>query len=303
MNKTLRWLSLWAGLLLSLLVLGAFAQENDGFDTLLFEIEGVYSVDKEGVITVDGVVLAPAATFVPPQIANGTRVKVIGILLGDDTLQVVSIEEVLDEEDEADAEVTPEPQPEATPEAEVTPEPQPEATPEASAGGRVCVPNTHPVANAIANEFEVTVEEVIALHCAGEGFGNIARAYMLARALDGDVNAILAQRGGKSWRDLLAEANLRPQDLAPGYAMSNRPTREGDEKRGGGRPPQAGGGNPNAGGNQGGGGRPPQVGSGNPNASGNQGGGGRPPQVGGGNPNAGGNQGGGGRPPQGGGRP
>ncbi len=246
MNKTLRWLSLWAGLLLSLLVLGAFAQESDGFDTLLFEIEGVYSVDEAGVMTVEGVVLAPAATFVPPQIANGARVKVIGILLDDDTLQVVSIEEVLDEESEADA--------------EVTPEPQPEATPAASAGGRACVPNTHPVANAIANEFEVTVEEVIALHCSGQGFGNIARAYLLARALDGDVNAILAQRGGKSWRDLLAEANLRPQDLAPGYAMSNRPTREGDEKRGGGRPPQAGGGNPNAGGNQGGGGRPPQGG-------------------------------------------
>ncbi|HJZ45533.1 MAG TPA: hypothetical protein VKE41_00135 [Roseiflexaceae bacterium] len=76
---------------------------------------------------------------------------------------------------------------------------------------------THPVAVAIADYFTVPVLEVITLHADGLGFGEIARAYFLARELaaDGDTSndltatQILAMhQGGMGWGQIVVSLGL-----------------------------------------------------------------------------------------------
>lgn len=76
---------------------------------------------------------------------------------------------------------------------------------------------THPVAIAIANYFDLTPEQVIALHQDGLGFGEIARAYFLAQELaaDGDpsndmtAEQILAlHQSGQGWGNIVAQLGL-----------------------------------------------------------------------------------------------
>jgi uncharacterized membrane protein YgcG len=156
---------------------------------------------------------------------------------------------------------------------------EPEVTPEATevpAEGRVCVPDSHPVANSLAAEFEVEVGEIIALHCDGNGFGNIARAYLLARASEGvlDPALLLAERGGKAWKDLLDEYGLSPRDLAPGRVLGHgRGNRDDDGEattntRGNGNG-NGNGGNGNGNGNGGNGNGNGGGGGGNGNGNGN----------------------------------
>ncbi|RMG72688.1 MAG: hypothetical protein D6711_12420, partial [Chloroflexi bacterium] len=220
-------------------VLPTLAQDDpaEELDPLLIEITGQISfADDE--ITVDGIIVAPSSAFIPATLEEGDWVTVIGYLLNDDTIQAVELI-ILDgpPEDEIDPEVTPEPEttpepeitPEATPEPEVTPEPEitPEATPIVLPGN--CVPETHPIANQIANEFEVSVEYVISLHCAGNGFGNIIRAFLIAEETDSDVESILNAAHAGGWGQIIRESGLHPRDLAPGRAINGRPDRNEDD--------------------------------------------------------------------------
>jgi len=77
--------------------------------------------------------------------------------------------------------------------------------------------STHPVALAIADAFGVPVSEVIALHADGLGFGEIARAYFLARELAADADPtndltaaqILAMhQSGQGWGQIVATLGL-----------------------------------------------------------------------------------------------
>ncbi|MFQ3660724.1 MAG: hypothetical protein SNJ54_17405, partial [Anaerolineae bacterium] len=126
------------------------------------------------------------------------------------------------EETEPEPEVTPEPEPEVTPEPEpeVTPEPEPTVTPTPIVDARRCVPDTHPVANALAREFELDVSVIIAWHCAGHGFGNIARALLLAEQTGETVQSYLdAHRGGQGWGQIVGAAGVRPNELAMGRVI------------------------------------------------------------------------------------
>jgi hypothetical protein len=76
---------------------------------------------------------------------------------------------------------------------------------------------THPVAIAIADYFTVPVLEIITLHADGLGFGEIARAYFLARELaaDGDPTNDLAaaqilgmHQSGMGWGVIVASLDL-----------------------------------------------------------------------------------------------
>jgi hypothetical protein len=76
---------------------------------------------------------------------------------------------------------------------------------------------TQPVAQAIADFFGVSVTEVLTLHQEGLGFGEIARAYFLARELaaDGDpandLSAALVlamHQGGMGWGQIVASLEL-----------------------------------------------------------------------------------------------
>ena len=85
-----------------------------------------------------------------------------------------------------------------------------------------CATENHPVANALATEFDVEVSEIIALHCAGNGFGNIARVYLLAEASNTPVADILAMRAdGMGWGHIARELGVHPRDIAPGRILGH----------------------------------------------------------------------------------
>ena len=99
--------------------------------------------------------------------------------------------------------------------------------------GTAALEASHPVAQAIADHFGVTTDEIIAQHEEGLGFGEIARAYFLARELAADddtsndlsADAILAMhQAGAGWGQIIKTLGLptgnRTRNL--GQIMSGR---------------------------------------------------------------------------------
>ena len=85
-----------------------------------------------------------------------------------------------------------------------------------------CVTESHPVANRLADTFDIEVSEIIELHCAGTGFGDIARIYRASELSDTPVADIIAMRAdGMGWGRIARELGLHPRDLAPGLIMGN----------------------------------------------------------------------------------
>lgn len=93
----------------------------------------------------------------------------------------------------------------------------------------------HPVANAIAQEFNITHEEIVALHQAGYGFGEIAKAYSLADELGMAPQDILSQVREVGWGKLLKDHGLHPSLTGKGNNLGaimskqkgNRPAHAG----------------------------------------------------------------------------
>ncbi len=102
-------------------------------------------------------------------------------------------------------------------------------------GEETCTPTGHPVAARIADAFDVSPCEVEAMHDAGNGFGNIAKAYLLAEAanqalLDGlaegeEIDPLLLtdpqafidlHKSGTGWGQIVKASGVHPSDLAPG---------------------------------------------------------------------------------------
>ena len=213
-----------------------------------------------GDIIVAGYIIAPAGAFTPSLLHQGDVVIITGYLLPDGiTIQAVTfeffIEPEVTETPEATLEVTPEvtETPEATlevtPEVTETPEATLEVTPEVTEAPEACNFPNHPVAMRIAEAFDVPYEEVIAHHCAGFGFGEITRAYLIAEATGEDVQTYFDLRGsGQGWGQIVRETGIHPSELAPGQVHRGGYDPEATEEAGTGR------GNGN--GNGGGGGRP-----------------------------------------------
>jgi hypothetical protein len=218
----IRWLIALIALI-GVSIAPAFAQDDtqdDPFaDLLIFvrgHIEFISTGDTEYII-VDGVVIAPAGAFIPADLTIGQEVVVVGYLLNDDTLFAIELIIVDENFDECGEYGTGEgcddvPEPEITPEPTETPQPI------------GCVPNTHPVANAIADEFGVDVAYVVELHCMGYGFGNIARAFMLYydNGFGDSVEALLAQGAAGGWGAVLRQSGVHPSQLAPGRVINGR---------------------------------------------------------------------------------
>ncbi|MCC7447350.1 MAG: hypothetical protein IT324_08045 [Anaerolineae bacterium] len=86
-----------------------------------------------------------------------------------------------------------------------------------------------PVATRLAAAFQVSVDEINGWHCQGFGFGEIARAYMLA-GLSGQngqpavtVNEIFAARkAGQGWGNIVKAVGVDPNRLAPGLVIRFR---------------------------------------------------------------------------------
>ena len=193
---------------------------GDFFVEIVGEVDFVADEDFPDIyrLTVGGVIVAPAGAFIPADLRTGDVVRIVGYLLDDDTILAISLEFVDPDELEEEPVVTPEP----TEEPEVTPEPteEPEVTPTPLPA--TCVPLTHPIAVSTAAAFEMTVEEVVALHCAGYGFGDIIRALVLERESDYEYTVEeLLEMGdrGESWHAVMAEVGVHPSQLAPGLAI------------------------------------------------------------------------------------
>lgn len=279
------------------LVAAAFAQDPTPEPTEidLTIITGAVEVRADGVITVGGVILDVNPLLLPPVLANGDIVLVTGVFIDEITLVVVSFELFAEE-------VTPTPTvdplatltPTVDPLATVTPTVDPLLTPTVDplltpTAVALCGNQNHPVAQRIAETFEVTYEEVMALHCDGNGFGNIVRAYALAEAAEDGTTAqdyIDRHQNGEGWGQILRDSDVHPSELAPGRVLRGGEDDEDDESA---ENAEAGGGNGNGNGNgnsNGNGGR------GNGGSRGNGGGNGNGNGNGGGNGNGRGGRGG-----------
>jgi hypothetical protein len=84
-----------------------------------------------------------------------------------------------------------------------------------------CLKNTtHPVATRLAEVLKVPYAEIMGWHCKGFGFGEIARAYLVARTGKMTVQQVFdARKAGKGWGEILKEAGIDPKDVAPGQIM------------------------------------------------------------------------------------
>jgi hypothetical protein len=88
----------------------------------------------------------------------------------------------------------------------------------------VCDRPNHPVAEALAASFEVDYDTIMGWHCDGYGFGEIARALLLAE-YDGTVTAqdlLDLFASGLGWGEIKKQYDVHPSELAPGQAISVR---------------------------------------------------------------------------------
>ncbi len=217
----------------------------------------------QGVIMVNGYIIAPASAFEPSILHQGDEVIVIGYLLPDGaTIHATSLEFFV----EPTLTPTPNWTPTFTPTlnltatlapfptATFTPTPNLTATatwlPIATSTNVACNQPGHPVAMRLAEAFGVPYEEIIGWHCAGFGFGEITRAYLLADATGLTPDTYFAQRNaGIGWGQIIREAGVHPSDLAPGQVIRrNNGHGNGNGNGNCGRGNGNGNGNPNCGG-------------------------------------------------------
>ncbi|MCC7205683.1 MAG: hypothetical protein IT323_00155 [Anaerolineae bacterium] len=117
---------------------------------------------------------------------------------------------------EFDCMATPEPTQEPTLEPTLEPTAEPTQTPD-------CVgADPHPVGMRLADAFDVSYDEIMAWHCQGIGFGEIARAYALEYLSAEDdepltVEGLFDRRfAGEGWGNIVKDSGIAPNELAPG---------------------------------------------------------------------------------------
>jgi uncharacterized membrane protein YgcG len=287
--------------LVSVWFFGAMAQELPAGDLTI--ITGAVMFGPNGEIIVSGIVIAPASAFNPSSLREGDLVIVTGVMLNETTLQAVSLEFFMDETATPTATATETPTPSITPTLDLTTTATPTvtATPTLTVTPTltleptqvVCGNPNHPVAQQIADTFGVSYDEVMAFHCAGNGFGNIVRAYALAAAA-GDLSQtatyLTRHQSGEGWGQIVRESGVHPSELAPGRVLKGNipgatPAADASTSQGNGNGNGNGGGNGNGQGNGGGNGN----GNGNGGGNGNGNGGGNGNGQGNGRGNGGGN--------------
>ncbi len=221
---------------IALLALPLATQAKDPDPASLTIVSGPVDLSN-GSIMVGSNIIAPASAFSPSILHQGDVVIVTGYLLPDGvTIQAVSLEFFDDSQpptdatEEPTAEVTTEPTAEVTveptaevtvePTAEVTSEPTAEATSEVNNTG-ACTNPGQPVAQRMADAFGVSYDEIMSWRCQGFGFGEIARAYLLADAdgVNGPDFYFNEKSSGLGWGQIVKQAGVKPSDLAPGHVI------------------------------------------------------------------------------------
>lgn len=108
-----------------------------------------------------------------------------------------------------------------------TPEPTQAGTQVATCGGN----NAHPVATRLAVTFNVPYDEIMALHCQGMGFGNIAKAYLLAQKTGKNAKDFLDKhKSGQGWGNIIKGEGVRPNELSMGQAIKGNGNGNGKGK-------------------------------------------------------------------------
>ncbi|MBN1285433.1 MAG: thrombospondin type 3 repeat-containing protein [Anaerolineae bacterium] len=253
MKVNRRLLIMIAGVALALSALlmpvhGGAAQDDTGEEDILVEIVGVVETLSNDAIVVSGVTVAPAGAFNPSMLKLGDTVVVAGYLLNDNTLKAVSLEIAVDTDgdgvldpldncpeaanpeqvdldedgigDVCDEDVAVEPTEEPT--EEPTAEPTAEASEEPGDLVSCVGANPHPVAMAIAQEFDVPYETVLGWHCTGQGFGNITRALLLAEATGFTPEELFERARGEGWGQIMKEARALAEDRVVGWGKKDR---------------------------------------------------------------------------------
>ncbi|MBE0691174.1 MAG: hypothetical protein IH587_13730, partial [Anaerolineae bacterium] len=214
-------------------------------------VVGVVDIAPDGTITINGIVIDYAGVSLPSPLTSGDLVIVSGVFIDETTLQVSTFELFEDE-----------------PEDEPTEEELDEN------GEIVCGSLTQPVAQRISEAFDVTYDEVMGMHCEGNGLGNIVRAYLLAQASEDGVSAaeyLEMHHSGMGWGSIVSESGVHPSELAPGQ-IRNRTQDVGDDAGDGSDVSPASNGQGNAGGNGNGNSNNNAGGNGNGNGNSNAGG-------------------------------
>jgi hypothetical protein len=255
-------------LMLMMVVLPVIAQ-----DAPTFEITGEITF-VDGDVFVDGVAIAPGGAFLPSDYEAGDYVTVIGTLTEDDTLLVISIEDAIksadDAEEQGQGNNSNNGKGNSGNNGQGDDDDDAEEQDRGNNGNNGVGNNsnngqgnndagdnadndtddadadeeaTHPIAEILAEEFGMDVEEIIEL-AEEMSYGNIARALSMnaqfeALGIEGvDVFADFEEYG--NWGQLMQayteEYNIKPGDLAPGRAISNsksnRPEDAGEQGQG-----------------------------------------------------------------------
>jgi len=97
--------------------------------------------------------------------------------------------------------------------------------------------NTQPVAERLANAFGVSYTEIMGWHCKGFGFGEIARAYLLAqKGHKLTVTQVFALRSdGQGWGNIVKGSGISPSELAPGQVIKGKGNGNGNGNKGNGK--------------------------------------------------------------------
>src|SRR5207248_9775588 len=83
-----------------------------------------------------------------------------------------------------------------------------------------CGKSDNPVAVRLASAFGVPTSEIMGWHCQGFGFGEIAKAYLLAKSGKMSVADIFAlKKGGKGWGNIIKDAGVNHSSLSMGRLL------------------------------------------------------------------------------------
>ncbi len=227
---------------------------NDPFE-IYMEIEGEVEAISPDQVVVAGYPVAPAGVFQPAQLTVGDVVFVGGYLLADGTLHAAEFELITAVDPDAAPDCTPVGQAngnragdcdgtgssgsqgsngqggngqgnnsgaQGNNGAQGNSGAQGNNGAQGNSGsqgtGDVCAMTDHPVAEALASEFDTPYATIMSWYCEdGFGFGQISRALLLAEASEGQLTAedILAEvAAGKGWGTIIQEAGLHPSELS-----------------------------------------------------------------------------------------
>jgi hypothetical protein len=98
--------------------------------------------------------------------------------------------------------------------------------------GDTCFREGHPVAEALADEFEEDYDTIMGWHCEGFGFGEIARALLLAEQSEEYTaeDFLQMKADGLGWGQIKKEAGVSPSDLAPGRVIRHGHAHDQDQE-------------------------------------------------------------------------